>query len=80
MSGRESAAVERAVADVSSTPLSLSEIARRHEVAVSTLRRALRRRGVAPREHPSGDAHHERRQAARAQAPEAQVAESCAAE
>jgi transposase-like protein len=72
MAARESAAVERAVAEALTAP-SQSEVARRHGIAVSTLRRAMRRHGQPPRTVPSGEAHHERRKAAAQEA-------SCAAE
>ena len=58
MSARESAAVATAAAYALDNPsISLSEVARQHEIALSSLRRALRRREVAPRPHPSGDLH-----------------------
>ena len=56
MSGRESSAVEHAVAEAATAP-SLSAVARRHGIAVSSLRRALRRRGLEPRKHLRGEAH-----------------------
>lgn len=60
MSARESSAVERAVAEAltAGEAASLRALAAKHEIALSTLRRALRRRGVAPRAHRSGELHH----------------------
>ena len=50
MSGRESAAMERALADVAANPADrLTYVAKRHGLDITSLRRALRKRGVAPR-------------------------------
>lgn len=59
MAGRESAAVERAVAASLADPArSLRSLAVEHDVASSSLRRALRARGVPARTAPAGPAHH----------------------
>lgn len=55
MAGRESAAVQAALADVDKGK-TLSEAARDNNVALSSVRRAMRRRGDPPREAPSGPA------------------------
>lgn len=57
MAARESAAVERAVAHALAHG-NISEAARVHEVAISSVRRALRRRGNPPRKPPSGAEHY----------------------
>jgi predicted HTH domain antitoxin len=54
--------MERAV-EAALGGMSNSEAARVHQVSRSALKLALRRRGVAPKPHPSGDAHHERQAA-----------------
>lgn len=55
MTARESSAVANAAAYAIKNPaISLSEVARKYEIALSSLRRALRRREVAPRPHPTG--------------------------
>jgi len=62
MSGRECGATESAIEFAASNPtVAISEVARQFKVNRSTLNRALRRRGVAPRSHPSGSAHHTQR-------------------
>lgn len=58
MTARESSAVENAVTLVLKGGLSLSAAARACECNVSSVRRALRRRGVAPLGAVSGDKHH----------------------
>lgn len=62
MAGRESAAMERAIADATAG-VSNSEAARRHGVSRSALKLALRRHGVAPKPHLRGDAHPSRQTA-----------------
>jgi hypothetical protein len=70
MSGRESAAMERAVADAMAG-VSNKASALKHGVSRSALLLALRRRGFGAKPHPSGEAHRARTQA---------QAASCAAE
>lgn len=62
MSGRESAAMERAVA-AAMAGTSNSAAAKQHGVSRSALLLALRRRGFGAKPHPSGEAHHARAQA-----------------
>lgn len=57
MTARESSAVEAAV-NLVLAGTSVSAAAAHHGVAISSVRRALRRRGVAPLTVPSGEAHH----------------------
>lgn len=58
MTARESGATERAVAAALANPTyPLTEVAKTYEIAVSTLRRAMRRRGHAPRPYLRGSAH-----------------------
>lgn len=56
MAGRESAAVERAVAAVQAGS-SVTDAARTNDCDVRSVRRALRRRGVAPLPRVSGPEH-----------------------
>lgn len=59
MAGRESAAVERAVAAALADPSrTLRPLAAEYGVASSSLRRALRARGVPARTALAGPAHH----------------------
>lgn len=57
MPRRESAAVEKAVAHAQAHG-NISEAARKFEVAISSVRRALRRRGEEPRAVPAGENHY----------------------
>lgn len=58
MTARESGATERARKEAETHPLrSLTDIAKRHEIAISTLRRAMRRAGHKARPVPSGELH-----------------------
>lgn len=57
MSAVETPAVTQAV-ELILAGASVSSVAKQHNLALSTLRRALRRRGVAPKAHPSGPDHH----------------------
>lgn len=57
MSARPSAAVERAVR-YAQNGHTISAAARRFGVAVSSVRRALRKLGEPPRSHPGGPEHH----------------------
>lgn len=57
MAGRESAAVEKAV-ELALVNGNISEAARAFSVAISSVRRALRRRGEPPRAVPSGEQHY----------------------
>lgn len=56
MTARESSAAERAIKLVQKGH-TLSEAARLADCALSTVRRAMRRRGEPPRTVPSGPAH-----------------------
>jgi len=56
MSARESSATERAIKLVQKGH-TLSEAARLADCALSTVRRAMRRRGEPPRATPAGPAH-----------------------
>lgn len=75
MAGRESAAMERAVADALAG-VSNTEAARRHEVSRSALKLALRRRGVGPKAYAGGTPW----VAPKAATPAGQAVEICAAE
>lgn len=57
MAGRESAAVQAAVAAVLNLGLSVSEAARQNDCNVVSVRRALRRRDVPALPPVSGDKH-----------------------
>lgn len=50
MAGRETSAIERAIVDAETHPdKRLLAVAAAHKVDITTLRRALRRRGIPPR-------------------------------
>lgn len=57
MSAAETPEVTRAV-ELILAGASVAGTAKRTKIAMSTLRRALRRRGIGPRPHPKGPDHH----------------------